>query len=217
MTNLVRNIPNLPKQVSDANNALKFRNTILVYLEVQGQNLFPDNWLYIHSPDLKCGRVTNFSNWTPDIIGNSNATILCLEYWCNFEDPMWSMDHSKLIELATQEIRQTGLVGQAAITNGYVHPIPRCYPIYARGYKDHLKVVVDYLKTIKGLTPIGRYGSFKYNNQDHSILMGILAAENIALGKSHDLWLVNTDDDYQEEATITATGLKVVESAPNPA
>jgi protoporphyrinogen oxidase len=216
LTNLVKSLPLLPSSVVKANTDLKFRNTILVYLEVQAKELFPDNWLYIHSPDLKCGRVTNFCNWTSDIIGNSKATILCLEYWCNFEDPMWSMNHEDLIALATREIKQTGLIGSAPITNGYVHLIPRCYPIYSRGYKDNLRVVVNHLKAIKGLTPIGQYGSFKYNNQDHSILMGILAAENIALGKSHDLWAVNTDDDYQEEATITATGLKVSDQAFTP-
>jgi protoporphyrinogen oxidase len=194
--------------VAAANNALKFRNTILVFLEVQALDLFPDNWLYVHSPDLKCGRVTNFRNWTPDLYGDKKSTILCLEYWCNFEDPMWSESDERLVELAKIEIRKTGLIAQADITRGKVHRIPRCYPIYSRGYKDHLTLVVDHLKTIRDLTPIGRYGSFKYNNQDHSILMGILAAENIGLGKTHDLWAVNTDDEYQEEATITAAGLE---------
>jgi protoporphyrinogen oxidase len=208
LTNMVNQLPDLPKSVAAANNALKFRNTILVFLEVQALDLFPDNWLYVHSPDLKCGRVTNFRNWTPDLYGDKKSTILCLEYWCNFEDPMWSESDERLVELAKIEIRKTGLIAQADITRGKVHRIPRCYPIYSRGYKDHLTLVVDHLKTIRDLTPIGRYGSFKYNNQDHSILMGILAAENIGLGKTHDLWAVNTDDEYQEEATITAAGLE---------
>jgi protoporphyrinogen oxidase len=217
MTQMVANLPEVPEKVIQANKALKFRNTILVFLEIQASGLFPDNWLYVHSPDLKCGRVTNFRNWTPDLNGNKASTILCLEYWCNFEDRMWSETPENLIDLAKQEIQKTGLIGNAPITNGYVHLIPRCYPIYSRGYKDYLNVVVDYLKGVQGLTPIGRYGSFKYNNQDHSILMGLLAAENIGLGKTHDLWVINTDDDYQEEAKITATGLEVPNSSPVPA
>lgn len=207
LTNLVRSLPDLPKHVEKAVSDLKFRNTVLVYLEIDAQNLFPDNWLYVHSSDLECGRVTNFSNWTKDIVGDSKKTILCLEYWCNFEDPMWSMSHDELIELAKVEIRKTGLIGEASISNGYVHQIGRSYPVYESGYKETLDVVVDHLKTVKNLTPIGRYGSFKYNNQDHSILMGILAAENISKGSGHDLWNINTDDEYQEEATITDTGL----------
>jgi protoporphyrinogen oxidase len=217
MTQMVASLPEVPEKVTQANQALKFRNTILVFLEIQATGLFPDNWLYVHSPDLKCGRVTNFRNWTPDLTNNKASTILCLEYWCNFEDKMWSETPENLIDLAKQEIHKTGLIGNSAITNGYVHLIPRCYPIYSRGYKDYLNIVVDYLKEVQGLTPIGRYGSFKYNNQDHSILMGLLAAENIGLGKSHDLWVINTDDDYQEEAKITATGLEVPNSSPVPA
>ncbi len=88
-----------------------------------------------------------------------------------------------------------------------MHLIPRCYPVYKTGYKDDLNKVTDYLRRISSLTLIGRYGSFKYNNQDHSILMGMLASENIADGSQHDLWQINTDDEYQEEATITASGL----------
>jgi protoporphyrinogen oxidase len=153
LTQMVQNLPDVPEKVQQANRSLKFRNTILVFLEVQATGLFPDNWLYVHSPDLKCGRVTNFRNWTPDLHGGKNSTILCLEYWCNFEDPIWSENPDNLIELAKLEIRKTGLIGDAVISNGLVQLIPRCYPIYSRGYKDHLNTVVEYLKEIKGLTP----------------------------------------------------------------
>src|SRR5205814_8338881 len=115
-----------------------------------------------------------------------------------------------IIARAKQEIRSTGLVGQAEIDKGHVIRIRRCYPVYGRGYKKNLDPVVDYLKTFDGLIPIGRYGSFKYNNQDHSILMGLLASENILADKGHDLWAVNTDySTYQEAAVITKTGLEV--------
>ena len=207
LTNLVKSIRALPNNVANAVDSLKFRNTILVYLEVDGVNLFPDNWLYIHSPELLCGRVTNFSNWTPDIIGDSKKTILCLEYWANFEEKLWQESSESLITLAKEEIRKTGLIADKTITQGHVHKIGRGYPVYESGYKETLDIVVDYLRGIRNLTPIGRYGSFKYNNPDHSILMGILAADNIAKDAKHDLWNINTDSDYQEEATITETGL----------
>jgi len=100
-------------------------------------------------------------------------------------------------------------VNDAEITAGYVFRIPRCYPVYSTGYKEDLKEVEDYLRTLTNLIPIGRYGAFKYNNQDHSILMGFLAAENITKNAGHDLWVINTDyESYQEQSLITETGLQ---------
>ena len=187
--------------------SLGFRNTILVYLQIQNDNLFPDNWIYVHSPSLKLGRITNFRNWSPDLYGEEKSSILALEYWCNDGDELWSMDDSKLIELGTKEIVETGLANRKEVTQGHIVKIHRCYPVYKKGYKDLLLPIMEYLDRVQNLTVIGRYGSFKYNNQDHSILMGILAAENIASNAKNDLWTVNTDYEYQESALISETGL----------
>ena len=196
-----------PEDVRQHVRALKFRNTVLVYLRVAAKSPFPDQWIYVHSPQLKTGRITNFSNWVPSLAQGQSDTILCLEYWCNDEDGLWSEADAALVSLATNEIYQTGLVPAGKVTDGHVVRIPRCYPVYGRGYRSHLKPVEDFLSQQKGITAIGRYGAFKYNNQDHSILMGLLAAENIADGGSHDLWSLNTDYEYQESCRITATGL----------
>ncbi|MFN9581319.1 MAG: amine oxidase, partial [Bacteroidota bacterium] len=105
---------------------------------------------------------------------------------------------------------KTGLNKGKPVIAGHVHRIQRCYPVYDRGYKERLKQIEDYLTGIKGLSVIGRYGAFKYNNQDHSILMGLLAADNIVNATTHNLWEINTDyDNYQERSTITATGLSM--------
>jgi protoporphyrinogen oxidase len=155
------------------------------------------------------GRLTNFRNWVPQLYGNENSTICALEYWCYDEDEFWKWDEQKLIDLAKVELRETGLIGNAEITHGSVYKIPRCYPVYSSGYQSKLKIVEDYLSSIENLHVIGRYGSFKYNNQDHSILMGMLAAENILETKKHNLWEINTDyDSYQESSVITKTGLQ---------
>jgi len=207
ITQLVQGLGEAPREVQAALPLLKYRNTVLIYLHVEGKNLFPDQWLYVHSDDLGMGRITNFRNWVPEINGDSGNTILALEYWCYDDDEMWAEDSSTLIELAAREIRATGLIGDAAVLDGHVIPIKRSYPVYSRGYRQHLDPIVSYLQSFDGLTPIGRNGAFKYNNQDHSILMGLLAAENIAEGKKHDLWAVNTDDSYQESSRITETGL----------
>lgn len=205
---LVTRLPQVPQEIIEKARSLKFRNTILVYLEVEAKDLFPDNWLYVHSSDLLMGRITNFRNWVPEVNCGKDSTIVVLEYWCYDEDSIWSEKDEKLIEIGKDELLKTGLTGKIPATRGYVHRIPKCYPVYSRGYKDVLKPVEGYLSGIKNLSVIGRYGAFKYNNQDHSILMGLLAAENIAKGTKHDLWEINTDyEDYQEKSTITATGL----------
>ena len=209
LTLMVSRLDDVPAQVKDSCSKLKFRNTIIVYLNVDGTDLFPDNWLYINSGDVKTGRITNFRNWVPQLFGNEKSSILALEYWCYDEDPIWREENDKLIALAKKEIEVTGLTKGAKILGGHVYRIPRCYPVYGTGYKEHLQQVEEFLKGYRNLIPIGRYGAFKYNNQDHSILMGLLAAENIAANASHDLWTINTDyESYQEQSLITETGLE---------
>jgi protoporphyrinogen oxidase len=206
---MVSRLPEVPDNIKKAANGLKFRNTIIVYLNVQAKDLFPDNWLYVHSADLRMGRLTNFRNWIPQINGKEQSTICALEYWCYDEDDFWKWSDEKLIELGKEELRKTGLIGNAEISDGYVYRIHRCYPVYGTGYKEQLKPVEDYLTSIENLHVIGRYGAFKYNNQDHSILMGLLTAENILKGTKHNLWEINTDyDSYQESSVITKTGLQ---------
>ena len=215
-TQLVKGLGDLPAEVQLGVESLKFRNTVLIYLNVQATDLFKDQWLYVHSPDLGTGRVTNFRNWVPELYGKSPNSILALEYWCYDEDALWTQPDEELIERAKTEIRSTGLVGKANIDLGHVVRIKRCYPVYSTGYKKHLEPVVNFVRGFDGLVPIGRYGSFKYNNQDHSILMGLLAAENILANKGHDLWTVNTDySTYQEAAVITKTGLQL-QPSPKP-
>lgn len=207
---LVKRMPEIPSAIKEKAQQLQFRNTILVYLEIEGANLFPDNWVYVHSKELKMGRITNFRNWGPDLYKDKKNTVIAIEYWCNVKDNFWKSSEEALIDLAKAEIIKTGLIGQHAILKGKVVRIPRCYPVYRKGYKTILQPIEQYLSGIENLSIIGRYGAFKYNNQDHSILMGILAAENILKGHTNDLWEVNTDYEvYQEQSVITETGLVV--------
>lgn len=209
LTNLANTIDKVPPAVKESLAKLKFRNTILVYLLVDGVGLFTDQWLYIHSPELLVGRITNFRNWLPELYGDSKKTILALELWCNSEDEIWNYPDEKLIEIATTDLKKTGLAGRKEVHEGFVYRVPRCYPVYSKGYMEALEPVQEYLSGIENLYPIGRYGAFKYNNQDHSILMGMLAAQKIDGEKDIDLWEINTDyENYQESTIITETGLK---------
>ena len=179
---------------------LKFRNTVLVYLWVEGRSLFPDNWLYIHEPSVQLGRVTNFANWSPDMHPNPQQTPLCCEYWCNFDDPLWQQPESDLLEQAEHDLRQIQLLQDQPVVDGFTVRLPRTYPIYAGDYQVALSEIQKYVSSFDNLQLIGRYGSFKYNNQDHSLLMGILAAENVLTPSQHNLWAINSDSEYQEEA-----------------
>ncbi len=208
LTALVRGLEKTSAAVDSAARSLQFRNTILVYLQVDSDSLFSDQWLYIHSPELKMGRVTNFRNWVPQLYGEERTTILAVEFWCNREDADWKAPDEILIEQATRELRSTGLLGDVAVLSGHVVRVPQSYPLYRRDYREHTEKIIDYLRNFRGLIPIGRYGAFKYVNQDHSILMGILAAEKLLHNQPHDLWNIPTDGEtYQEEALISETGL----------
>lgn len=208
ITRLIHGLSDVPPEIIELSKTLRYRNTILVYLRVNRDNLFMDNWLYIHSPDFLMGRLTNFRNWVPSICKGHSDTILALEYWCFDNNELWTMSDEKLISMASTEVKKTGLLDGSKILDGYVYRINKSYPVYYKGYRNRLKKIEDYLDTIDNLSVIGRGGSFKYNNQDHSILMGILTAENIGDGAKHDLWNINTDDEYQEASVITKTGLQ---------
>ncbi|MFO1036821.1 MAG: FAD-dependent oxidoreductase [Geminicoccaceae bacterium] len=212
LTHLVRGLGTLPAEVERATANLRYRNTILVFLHVEAVDLFKDQWVYVHAPSVGTGRVTNFRNWVPELYGEQRSSVLACEYWCYDEDAIWTEADATLVDRATRELREISLLAGQPVIGGHVVRLPRCYPVYASGYKAALDPIVEHLRKFANLWPIGRYGSFKYNNQDHSILMGLLAAENIMQGAGHDLWAINTDyDTYQEEAVIDATGL--VESA----
>ncbi|MEV0757899.1 FAD-dependent oxidoreductase [Streptosporangium sp. NPDC050280] len=208
LTTLMNRLSGVPEDVAAAVRSLRFRNTVIVYLLVNADDVFPDNWIYVHSDELRMGRITNFRNWTPTLTRGRKETILALEYWCFDDDDFWNWEETLQTELAGKEIVMTGLVSPEQIVDAKVVRIPKCYPVYRRGYRDDLQKVVDFLCRYRGLQVIGRYGAFKYNNQDHSILMGMLAAENIMEGfDKNDLWSINSDYEYQESSLITETGL----------
>jgi len=208
ISHLVERLPEVPEEILKLSEKLTFRNTILVYLRVDRSDLFADQWLYVHDPSVEVGRVTNFRNWIPSVYGSSDSTVLCMEYWCYFEDKLWSMEPEQLIKLAADEIVRTGLVSEGEVAEGEIVRLPRCYPVYFSGYRDILEPIEKYLSTLAGLHVIGRYGAYKYNNQDHSILMGLRASENIIEGAENNLWSINTDYEvYQEASVITKTGL----------
>lgn len=198
-------LPSPKQEIVELARSLKFRNTVLVYLFVESSELFPDNWLYINDPTVSLGRVTNFANWSPEMLPNQYQTPLCCEYWCNFDEPMWQLPETDFLHMAEQELRKIGLLHNENVSGGFVVRLPRTYPIYAGNYKRALSEIKAYIQQFQNMQLVGRYGAFKYNNQDHSLLMGILAAENVMTPGKHNLWEVNSDSEYVEEASADAT------------
>ncbi|MDJ0846241.1 NAD(P)/FAD-dependent oxidoreductase [Crocosphaera sp.] len=188
-----------PENVLKAARSLKYRDFLIVPIVVNEKDLFPDNWIYIHSPEFKVGRIQNFKNWSPAMVPDANKTCLGMEYFCSEGDDLWDMDNEDLIRLASEEIVNLGLVDDIAkVEDGTVIRQKKAYPVYDGEYKEHLKVLEDYVSTFENLQTVGRNGMHRYNNQDHSMLSALLAAENI-MGANHDLWQVNTERSYHED------------------
>ena len=193
--------PPPPAHVLEAARGLKYRDFLIVALIVNREHLFPDNWLYIHSPEFKVGRIQNFKNWSPAMVPDSSKTCLGMEYFCSEGDDLWEMSDEQLIELATQEVIALRLgIQEGEVEDGVVIRQPKAYPVYDGEYRQHLQVIQDYLETFNNLQTVGRNGMHRYNNQDHSMLTAMLAVQNI-LGEKHDLWQVNVERSYHEEFT----------------
>jgi protoporphyrinogen oxidase len=191
--------PPPPEAVLAAAARLNYRDFLTVALIIDAPTLFPDNWIYVHDPRVKLGRIQNFKNWSPDMVPDPSKTCLGLEYFCFEGDGLWSMSDHELVKLGEREIAAIGLLGGGKVVDGTVVRMPKAYPVYDDGFVEALAVVRDYLSRFRNLQVAGRNGMHKYNNQDHSMVTALLAAQNL-LGEHHDVWAVNADDEYHEES-----------------
>ena len=193
--------PAPPEHVLRAARGLKYRDFLIVPLVINLKDIFPDNWIYIHSPKFKVGRIQNFKNWSMAMVPDPEKTCVGMEYFCSEGDALWEMSDDELIALASREIVGLGLVpALQQVEDGTVIRQKKAYPVYDGEYRQHLDVIQRYLKQFENLQTVGRNGMHRYNNQDHSMLTGLLAAKNI-LGETHDLWDVNTERSYHEDFT----------------
>jgi protoporphyrinogen oxidase len=196
--------PPAPAEVRRAADRLRHRDFMTVTLIVDRPDLFPDNWVYIHSDDVHVGRIQNFKNWSPDMVPDPAKSTLGLEYFVQEGDELWSMPDEELLSMARRECDHLGLAPAEAIESGTVLRVRKAYPIYDDGYKESLATIRGWLEGFENLQLIGRNGQHRYNNQDHSMMTGVFAARNIA-GEEHDVWAVNVEKSYHEEREATAT------------
>ena len=198
--------PAPPPEVLAAANKLQYRDFIIVALILNRRSVFPDNWIYIHDPEVKLGRIQNFKNWSPDMVPDQNKTCLGLEYFCFAGDGLWNSSDEQLIARGKRELEKLGLAKAEEIDEGKVVRVPKAYPVYDSTHRESLQTLRRFLETLPNLQLVGRNGMHKYNNQDHSMLTAMLAVKNI-LGANHDLWEVNTDQEYYEEIAGANTSL----------
>ena len=194
--------PPAPERVLEAARSLRHRDFLTVAVVVPLDCSFPDNWIYVHSPEVRLGRIQNFGSWSPYMVKDGKAC-LGMEYFVNEGDDLWTQDDQSLIELAKRELAALGLAQVDRIEKGYVVRMPKAYPLYADDYKAKVEIIRSWLAdNASNIHPVGRNGMHRYNNQDHSMYTATLSVENI-FGAKHDVWSVNVDDDYHEEIQIT--------------
>ncbi len=194
--------PQPPPDVLQSAGQLTYRGFIIVVLIIDRQSLFPDQWLYVHSPKVQVGRIQNFKNWSRFMVPDQRRTSIGMEYFCNENDGTWKMADDELVEMATREMEAMEFGPASQVIDSYVVRQPNAYPVYDSTYKQNLLNIRNYLDNFNNLQTIGRSGMHRYNNMDHSMQTGILAARNCC-GESHDLWAVNEEKSYLEEERIT--------------
>jgi len=200
-------IPQAPARVQEAAGQLSYRSFIIAGLVLDRRDLFPDQWIYVHSPHVRVGRIQNFKNWSTAMVPDPDKTSVGMEYFCDQGDELWNMSDDELTKLASKELHALGLAETGDVIDSYVIRQPKAYPVYDRDYARNLAVVRDHIGTIGNLQTVGRNGMHRYNNMDHSMVTGIMAARNM-LGENHDLWGVTEDQEYLEEDKKTIDPLQ---------
>jgi protoporphyrinogen oxidase len=195
---LAQSITPAPASLARAE-ALKYRDFLTVVLIGRTRSELPDNWVYIHDPKVKVGRVQNFRSWSPEM-APEGYTCLGLEYFCFEGDGLWTSTDEELAALARREIASIGLMNPADVEDACVVRQPKAYPVYDEVYRDNVEAVrAEFARDYPTLHLVGRNGMHKYNNQDHAMMTGMLTAANILAGRTlYDVWGVNEDAEYGE-------------------
>ena len=193
--------PPAPAEVLEAADKLAYRDFLIVTLVLDHADPFPDNWIYIHSPKVKVGRIQNFRAWSKEMLPDQNTASIGMEYFCQKGDGLWSMDDGDLRELAAKELGELGLAAPESVIDAAIIRQPKAYPVYDGRYREALDVIEAWMRKLENFQTVGRNGLHRYNNQDHSMLSAMFAARNI-LGENNDIWNVNVERSYHEEFEV---------------
>jgi protoporphyrinogen oxidase len=202
MRELAGRIYPLPATLPSALN-LNYRDFLTVALMIKSEDLFPDNWIYIHDSKVKVGRVQNFRSWSPEMVPDPELACVGLEYFCFEGDGLWSMSDDDLVALATKEMAILGLCDPKTVVGGAVVRQEKAYPVYDETYRNNVEAMrVELEADYPTLHMVGRNGMHRYNNQDHAMMTAMLTVKNIVAGRRvYDIWNVNEDAEYHESGT----------------
>ncbi|MFT4037366.1 MAG: FAD-dependent oxidoreductase [Thermomicrobiales bacterium] len=179
--------PAPPAEILEAADQLTFRNIITVNLMLKKKQVTNDTWLYVHDRNILFGRFHEPKNWSPEMVPSDDYTSLVVEYFCSFGDHIWSMSEEELVAQTVKHlVEDLKFITPDEVIGGFTIRAPRAYPSYVMGYEEPLAKIKAFIDQLENLQIIGRYGTFRYNNTDHSIETGLLAAKNI-LGEHHNL------------------------------
>ncbi len=209
---LLQSIADVPQPIRDAASKLRYRDFLIVALILKDKNAFDDQWIYIHTDDVKVGRIQNFKSWSPEMVPDASMTCYGMEYFCFEKDALWSMSDAALVELAKQEIETLKLATKDTVVDGFVIRQPKAYPVYDHEYQEHINTLRRWMEQhCPNLQVAGRNAMHKYNNQDHSMMTALFAARNIMAGRMElDAWKVNQDAEYHEGISVSTSGERLV-------
>jgi protoporphyrinogen oxidase len=195
--------PRVDKEIVKLSDKLTYRDELQVALFIKKTHITPDTWIYVHPKEIPFMRVMEMDNWS-DIMSPKGTTTLVFEIACNEGDSWWIKKDKEIIDLVSRSfVDEFKLVERKDIIDGFVHRVPKEYPVYHIGYKEDVDEIKRYMKRFTNLQLIGRNGTFRYNNMDHSIEMGLYAAWNIIEQKEkYDIESVNIEREYLEEKKI---------------
>src|SRR3546814_850300 len=204
---LAARIHPLPACALSAAPNLKYCDFLTVALKIRSQDLFPDNWIYIHDSKVQVGRVQNFRSWSPEMVPDPATACVGLEYFCFEGDGLWSSSDADLIALATKEMAILGLCDPADVVGGAVVRQEKAYPVYDDDYAAHVAAMREELESrYPTLHMVGRNGMHRYNNQDHAMMTAMLTVRNIVAGtRIYDIWGVNEDAEDRKSTRLNSS------------
>ena len=191
--------PHPKPEVMAAAKGMRYRDFLTVAVVLDGEDLFPDNWIYIHDPNVNVGRIQNFRSWSPWMVPDPSKACVGLEFFCFAGDELWNMDDEDLVQLGMRELEQLGLAKREQLEFGFVERVPKAYPMYDAEYDKRVATIRSWLDGLDNYIQVGRNGLHRYNNSDHSMLTAMRAVDNLVDGADHDIWAVNAESVYHEE------------------
>jgi protoporphyrinogen oxidase len=191
--------PHPRSEVLAAAKGMRYRDFLTVAVVLDGDDLFPDNWIYIHDPNVNVGRIQNFRSWSPWMVPDPSKACVGLEFFCFAGDELWETDDEDLVQLGMRELEKLGLARRSQLEFGFVERVPKAYPMYDAEYDKRVSMIRSWLDGLDNYIQVGRNGLHRYNNSDHSMLTAMRAVDNLVDGADHDIWAVNAESVYHEE------------------